>query len=75
MKLAPTYESVAKRLRKSPDLRIAKIDLTENEIEGLRIAGYPTIYFYLKDKKNEPIEYMGDRTERSIVNFIKEHAT
>jgi hypothetical protein len=41
-------------------LIIADIDGTQNEVEGLNIAYYPTIILFKKDVKDEPIIYNGD---------------
>lgn len=39
-----------------------KIDLTENEVVGVEIEGFPTIKFYQKDKNKGPVKYTGGLT-------------
>jgi protein disulfide-isomerase A1 len=40
------------------------MDATENEAEGLKIEGFPTLMFYPAHGKSEPIEFNGERTVR-----------
>eukprot|EP01017_Pseudomicrothorax_dubius_P035105 TRINITY_DN4878_c0_g5_i1.p1 TRINITY_DN4878_c0_g5~~TRINITY_DN4878_c0_g5_i1.p1 ORF type:complete len:485 (-),score=132.86 TRINITY_DN4878_c0_g5_i1:42-1496(-) len=74
-RLAPTYEAVAKRVSHIQNLVIAKIDASANEIEGQRVAGFPTIKFYPANNKLNPIDFKGERTEEGFVKFLKEHMT
>jgi hypothetical protein len=48
--LPPIYEQIAKRLKYSEHLVLAEIDLTSNEVENLRIEGFPTLNFILEEK-------------------------
>ena len=70
--LAPKYEEVAKKLKsQNPQLLIAKIDGSQNEVESIAITGFPTIMFFPGNKKNQnPIEYKGKRTTEDIISFI-----
>ena len=71
---SPIYEEIAAKLKKkNPKLLLAKVDATQNEIENIKVTGYPTLRFYPGDKKNSPIIFKGDRTEESIVKFLKEN--
>jgi hypothetical protein len=48
------------------------MDGTENEAEGLKLEGFPTLLFYPANNKKEPVEFTGDRTVRdSIEAFIR----
>jgi hypothetical protein len=40
------------------------MDGTENEAEGLKLEGFPTLLFYPANNKKEPVEFTGDRTVR-----------
>ena len=75
-KLLPEYEKAAKKIKeKNPKIVLAKMDATENEIENIRITGFPTIKFYPGNKKNnQPMDYSGDRNEEGIIKFIENNA-
>jgi len=53
---------------------IAKCDATANDIAD-DIRGFPTIKLYPAGKKDSPVEYSGDRSIESLIEFIKEKGT
>ena len=71
--LAPHYDEAAKRLLVNPNIRIVKMDSTENEVAGVDIRGFPTLKFWGKDKSQPPIDYNGERTADGIISWIKDH--
>lgn len=71
--LAPVYDALAAKFRDSNDVVIAKMDASANEVDGVEIQGFPTIRFYPKNNKQAPIEYEGDRSEASFVEFLKKN--
>lgn len=71
--LAPHFEEAASLLANNPNILLAKVDSTENEIEGVDIQGFPTVKFYRKDKSAIPLNFNGERTASGIVQWIKEH--
>ncbi|EGR30442.1 prolyl 4- beta subunit precursor, putative [Ichthyophthirius multifiliis] len=73
--LAPKYESAAKKLAHNKNLVIAKLDASANEISSVSIKGYPTIKFYPVGKKDEPIDYDGEREEKGIIEWLKKNVT
>lgn len=58
-KIAPEYEAAAELIAHNPNVVIADFDGTLNEAEGIEISGYPTIYWYGKDKTVTPITFNG----------------
>ena len=55
------------------DLKIAKMDYTMNEAEGVSITGYPTVIFYSKhDKKG--VKYEGPRDMESMKNWLEDNS-
>lgn len=73
-KLAPIYESLAKRLSKVSNLVIAKMDATANEVEGVTVKSYPTIKLFARGRKFNPINFDGERTEEGIIEFLKKNS-
>lgn len=73
--LVPIYDSLAKRLSHIPNLVIAKMDATANEVEGVKVQGFPTIKFFPTNRKKNPIDFSGDRTEEGFLKFLKEQMT
>lgn len=71
--MAPHYDEAAKRLAGNPNIVIAKVDSTENEVAGLDIQGFPTLKFWGKDKSAGPIEFDGERNAEGIISWLKSH--
>lgn len=73
--LEPIYEELARKLEDNKTLRLAKIDATANEVEGVSISGFPTLKLYPANDKKKPVDYNGDRTEEAMTEFLKKSAT
>ena len=74
-KLLPEYEKAANKLKeKNPKVVLARMDATENEVEGVEITGFPTIKFYPGDKKDRrPKDYSGERTMDGIIKYLQDN--
>lgn len=73
--LAPKYEELAQMYAgSSSKLTIAKVDATANDVPD-QIKGFPTIKMYAAGKKDSPVEYSGDRSTESFIEFIKTEGT
>ncbi|CDJ35666.1 LOW QUALITY PROTEIN: thioredoxin, putative [Eimeria mitis] len=68
-KMEPAYKELAMRVAGVSGLLIARIDATRNEVEGVAIAGYPTLYLYRRGEK-EPLLYAGDRSTRDMLKWL-----
>jgi len=75
-KLEPAYNKLAKALKDEKDIVIAKIDATANDIPpSFKVEGFPTIYYALPGKKNQPIAFeSNDRDVAGMKKFIQEHS-
>jgi protein disulfide-isomerase A1 len=75
--LEPTYEALAAQYSTHGDkLIIAKMDATANDVPpsaNFTVEGFPTIKL-IKAETNEVVEYEGDRTEESFIEFIEKHS-
>jgi len=73
VQFAPIYEEIAKRLSTNANIRLVKIEMSQNEVEGVNIYQYPTIMFYPAGSKNQPVLFQETRTPENIINFIKNY--
>ena len=73
--LAPILSAVGAKIKNVPGLVVAKMDSTANEVEGVSIQGFPTIKFYPKGNKSNPIDFSGERTEEGFIQFFRENSS
>ncbi|KAK9794381.1 hypothetical protein WJX73_002547 [Symbiochloris irregularis] len=72
--LAPTWQKLAKQLRKVASVTIAKMDGTANEHAYLGdVTGFPYLVLYPANDL-DPVQYEGDRSIQSLRQFLKENA-
>jgi len=69
-KLSPIWDELGDKFNDLPDVVVAKMDSTSNELEGLKISSFPTIMFFPKDS-DEVITYKGERTLEALVKFVE----
>jgi len=76
-KLEPIYEELAKSLKSSENLVIAKMDATANDSPHpkYQAKGYPTIMFAPANKKDSPVPYQGDRDIKGFTAFLQKHSS
>ena len=53
-------------------LTVAKMDLSDNEVSGLKFKHFPAIVVYSPGTKHNPADYEGDRTADGFNRFFKE---
>ncbi|XP_073140152.1 protein disulfide-isomerase-like [Henckelia pumila] len=72
-KLAPILEEVATSFEKDPDVLIAKLDATANDVpnDSFEVQGFPTIYF--RSASGNLSQYDGERTKEDIIEFIQKN--
>ncbi|KAJ2508117.1 protein disulfide-isomerase precursor [Coemansia sp. RSA 2052] len=75
--LAPIYEKLGGMLKQNENLVIAKMDATANDIPSaepaLQVGGFPTIVI-IRAEDNAIVEYNGNRSLESLLEFIEENA-
>jgi len=74
-KFEPAYNELAKRLRHVKTLRIMKLDATRNEVEGLRITGFPTIMLFPGGRNGQNVQYNGNRQPEDLIQWLHAHST
>merc|ERR1712102_231987 len=68
--LAPTWESLGEKFADREDIVIAKMDSTANELEDIKIQGFPTIKLFKKGD-NKVVDYNGERTLEGFTKFLE----
>ncbi|KAJ2513808.1 protein disulfide-isomerase precursor [Coemansia sp. RSA 1939] len=76
-RLAPVYEELGEKLKVNKNLVISKMDAVANDVPSdnpsLQIQGFPTIVL-VRGEDNSVVEYTGDRSLKSLIEFIEENA-
>ncbi|CAJ1971898.1 unnamed protein product [Sphenostylis stenocarpa] len=72
-KFAPILDEVAVSYQSNPDIIIAKLDATVNDIphETFDVQGYPTVYF--RSASGKISHFTGIRTKEEIMDFIEKN--
>jgi len=76
--LAPIWEQLATLLTNEPDIVIAKIDATANDLDPKyeKVHMYPTLHLYKRNDKDHPVIYHNkDRSLDSLLQFLKENGS
>jgi protein disulfide-isomerase-like protein len=75
-KLAPDYEKVAAVFANEKNVVIANIDADAQKEKAGKygVTGFPTIKFFPKGNKDEPLSYDNARDVQSFVSYINEKA-
>jgi len=70
--LAPIYEQLAEAVENVPNLVIAKMDGTTNEVDGVSVRGFPTLKFYPAgpNKSRAGEDYSGGRDLDALKSFV-----
>ncbi|KAL5004683.1 hypothetical protein ScPMuIL_018139 [Solemya velum] len=74
--LEPKYKELAEKLEKEPEITIAKMDATANDVsKPYDVTGFPTIYFAPKGSKSNPKRYSGEREVDGFIKYLAKEAT
>jgi len=68
--LVPIWDELGEKFKDSETVVIAKMDSTANELEDVKVQGFPTIKLFRKGS-NKVIDYNGDRTVDGFAKFIE----
>ena len=70
--LAPIWDELAKKLEDRDDVMIAKLDSTVNQIDSVKIPGYPSLLLF-KGSEASNTPYNGERNLDGLLNFLEDH--
>jgi len=74
--LEPKYKELAEKLQNEPNIVIAKMDATANDVpSAYGVRGFPTIYFAPAGSKTAPKQYNGGREVDNFVEYLAKEAT
>jgi len=68
--LAPTWDKLGEKFADNEDIVVAKMDSTANELESIKIQGFPTIKLFKKGD-NKVVDYNGERTLEGLAKFLE----
>lgn len=68
--LDPIWTKLAEHFKSSPDIVIAKIDGTLNELPGIELITFPTLRLFRKGD-NKVIEFTKQRTLAKLIAFVE----
>merc|ERR1712061_784856 len=69
--LTPIWDKLGEKYADHANIVIAKMDSTANELEEIKVQGFPTIKLFKKGT-NEIVDYNGDRTVEGFSKFLDE---
>jgi len=70
--LAPKWEELGKWAKDKPNLIIAKIDATANDVEQVQISGFPTLKLF-KAGTDEVVDYDDARELENMIAFLEKN--
>ncbi|XP_037538473.1 protein disulfide-isomerase A3 [Nematolebias whitei] len=74
--LEPKYVELGEKLADDPNVVIAKMDATANDVPSpYEVSGFPTIYFSPAGRKSNPKKYEGGREVNDFISYLKKEAT
>lgn len=74
-KLTPIYDELAEKLA-DEDVAIVKMDATTNDVPSdFTVQGFPTLYWWSKDRTVSPQPYSGGREVDDFIKFIAKHSS
>jgi len=68
--LAPIYDQLGEKFADHETIVIAKMDATANELEDIKIQGFPTIKLF-KRGDNSVVDFNGERTLEGMTKFLE----
>ncbi|XP_055341439.1 protein disulfide-isomerase-like [Paramacrobiotus metropolitanus] len=68
--LEPIYNFLAEKFQNDESIIIAKLDVTENDLDNVEISNYPTIHLYRRGEK-VPVVFREGQTFKKLADFVK----
>ncbi|XP_029433097.1 protein disulfide-isomerase A2 [Rhinatrema bivittatum] len=68
--LEPIWEQLGEKYKDHENIIIAKIDATANEIDGLRVRGFPNLKYFPAGADRKMVDYTRNRTLELFSQFL-----
>ncbi|XP_006873976.1 PREDICTED: protein disulfide-isomerase A2 [Chrysochloris asiatica] len=68
--MAPAWEALAEKYSDHPDIIIAELDATANELEAFAVHGFPTLKYFPAGPDKKVIEYKSARDLETFSKFL-----
>jgi len=68
--LQPVWDKLGEKYADHESIVVAKMDSTANELEDVKVQGFPTIKLFQKET-NKVVDYNGERTLEGLVKFLE----
>ena len=68
--LTPIWEKLGDEYKDHENIVIAKMDSTANELESVKVQGFPTIKYFMAGD-NKVVDYNGERTLEGLKKFLE----
>jgi protein disulfide-isomerase A1 len=68
--LAPIWDQLGEAYKDHPEIVIAKMDATANELEDVKVQSFPTIKYFPKGS-TQVVDYNGERTLEAFQKFLE----
>ena len=68
--LAPVWDELAEKVA-DVDVIIAKMDSTANEVEGIKVQGFPTLKYFKSTDPTKGKDYSGGRTLEDLEKSVR----
>jgi protein disulfide-isomerase A1 len=70
---ARIYEDFADEIEDFEHVVLAKIDITNNDIDGINVTTYPNLKLWPAFNKDKPIDYTEGRDRQGLIEFLEKH--
>jgi protein disulfide-isomerase A1 len=71
--LAPKWEELGKWAKTKPNMVIAKMDATANDVDAVQVSGFPTLKLFKADS-DEIVDYDDARELDAMIAFLEKNA-
>ena len=68
--LSPIWDQLGEAYKDHENIVIAKMDSTANELETVKVQGFPTLKYFMAGD-NKVVDYNGERTLEGLKKFLE----